>query len=62
MENEMMKQAGLPEDEAPTIVFDIGGSKYTVGIHFSNESKETMPDKIHRMIRRDILEGAFIAS
>jgi hypothetical protein len=23
MENEMMKQAGLPEDEAPTIVFDI---------------------------------------
>ena len=62
MEKEIMDQAMQPESEAPTLVFDLGGTRYTVGIHFSQESKETMPDKIKRMIRRDIMEGAFMAS
>ena len=62
MEKEIMDQAMQPEAEAPTLVFDLGGTRYTVGIHFSQESKETMPDKIKRMIRRDISEGAFMAS
>ena len=62
MEKEILDQTMQPEAEAPTLVFDLGGTRYTVGIHFSQESKETMPDKIKRMIRRDISEGAFMAS
>jgi len=42
--------------EAPTVVYEIGGNRYTVGIHFSKTSTETMADKIKCMIRRDILE------
>ncbi len=62
MEKEMMDQAMQPEAEAPTMVFELRGTRYTVGIHFSQDSKETMPDKIKRMLRRDILEGAYMAS
>ena len=32
---------------------------FLVGIHFNKDSKETMEDKIRRMIRRDIETGNF---
>ena len=35
----------------------IGKITYLVGIHFSEDSKETMTDKIDRLIRRDIQTG-----
>lgn len=62
MENVKQNQQAMQPEKAPTLVFNIGGSKYTVGIHFNPESKENMADKINRLIRRDILEGAFSAS
>ena len=55
-------QATKPEVEDPKLEVEIGGNRYIVGIHFNSESKENMVDKINRMIRRDILEGAFAGS
>ena len=32
---------------------------YTVGIHFSKTSKETLEDKVKRLIQRDVKDGNF---
>ena len=42
------------EQTAPVIVRKIGKTTYMVGIHFSRTSKETMDDKVLRLIRNDI--------
>ena len=46
------------EQTAPVIVRKIGKTTYTVGIHFSRTSKETMDDKVLRRIRNDIRNTA----
>ena len=56
--NNKMKEvpATVPE---PLLKTTIGKITYLVGIHFSEDSKETMADKIDRMIRRDLQAGSF---
>ena len=46
------------EQTTPVIVRRIGKTTYTVGIHFSRTSKETMDDKVLRLIRNDIRNTA----
>lgn len=46
------------EQTTPVIVRKIGKTTYTVGIHFSRTSKETMDDKVLRLIRNDIRNTA----
>ena len=46
------------EQTAPVIVRKIGKTTYTVGIHFSRTSKETMDDKVLRLIWNDIRNTA----
>lgn len=41
------------EMEQPAIVKKIGNTTYQVKIHFSTTSKETMSDKIKRLIMND---------
>ena len=41
------------EQNAPVLVKKIGKTTYMVGIHFSETSKETMSDKIKRLILND---------
>ena len=57
-ENKEMKEAlaNVPE---PLLKTTIGKITYLVGIHFSEDSKETMADKIDRLIRRDLQAGDF---
>lgn len=54
--NNEMKEApaNVPE---PLLKTTIGKITYLVGVHFNKDSKETMADKIDRMIRRDIQTG-----
>jgi hypothetical protein len=42
------------EDECPVLVKKIGKTTYRVKIHFSTTSRETMSDKIKRMLRNEI--------
>jgi hypothetical protein len=44
----------VQEDERPTLVKKIGKTTYRVTIHFSATSRETMSDKIKRMLRNEI--------
>lgn len=41
-------------DECPALVKKIGKTTYRVTIHFSATSRETMSDKIKRMLRNEI--------
>ena len=41
-------------DECPVLVKKIGKTTYRVMIHFSITSRETMSDKIKRMLRNEI--------
>ena len=61
MDTEMMRTneaeatpAAAPEPRMKTTV---GKITYRVGVHFSEDGKETMADKIDRMIRREIQTG-----
>lgn len=42
------------DQTTPFLVRKIGRTTYTVGIHFNQESKETMDDKILRLMKNDI--------
>ena len=41
----------------PLLKTTVGKITYFVGVHFSEDAKETMADKIDRMIRREIQTG-----
>lgn len=47
--------ASLPAQEGnPALIKKIGKTTYRVKIHFSTTSRETMSDKIKRMLRNEI--------
>ena len=52
------KAAQTVEHTPATMVRKIGKTTYKVGIHFSQTSKETMEDKLLRLIKNDIRNGA----
>lgn len=61
MDAEMMKTneaEGTPTTAPePLLKTTVGKITYLVGVHFSEDAKETMADKIDRMIRREIQTG-----
>ena len=61
MDTEMMKTNEAEETLAsapePLLKTTVGKITYLVGVHFSEGAKETMADKIDRMIRREIQTG-----
>lgn len=58
MDTEMMKTNEAEETPAiapePLLKTTVGKITYLVGVHFSEDAKETMADKIDRMISREI--------
>ena len=42
------------QDAPPALVQKIGNTTYEVSFHFSTTSRETMSDKINRLIRREL--------
>jgi hypothetical protein len=40
--------------EPATFTKQVGGTTYQVNVHFSKTSKETLTDKILRLIRREV--------
>ena len=51
-------KAELPPREPSAFTRRIGSTTYTVGVHFSKTSKDTIDDKIVRLIRREAEEKA----
>ena len=46
-----------PETDKPDFVKRIGKTTYKVNIHFSTTSKETMSDKIIRMLKNEVSQS-----
>jgi hypothetical protein len=44
----------VAETKPPDIVKRIGNTTYKINVHFSTTSKETMDDKIMRLIQNDV--------
>ena len=44
------------ETGAPTMTRKLGNTTFDVYVHFSKTSKETLTDKVMRLIRNDCLE------
>lgn len=42
------------QEDTPALVKKIGKTTYRVRVHFSATSKETMSDKIKRMLRNEV--------
>ena len=45
------------EDDAPALVKKIGSMTYIVRVHFSATSKETLEEKIKRMLREAVRQS-----
>ena len=43
-----------PDTQQPSMVQRIGNTVFEVSFHFSTTSRETMSDKINRLIRREL--------
>lgn len=44
---------------AGTFSMRIGSTTYVVGVHFSKESKDTLEDKVKRLMRDDVKAANF---
>lgn len=53
--NETTEHA-VPSPPDNTFSLKIGRTTYAVGVYFSETSKETLNDKIERMVERDLLD------
>ncbi len=47
-------QTGTEHKDEPALVKKIGKTTYVVRVHFSKTSKETMSDKIKRMLKNEV--------
>lgn len=54
-----MQTATKPEQpqEARTFTKRIGSTTYRVGVHFSRTSRETMSDKVMRLVKNEAADG-----
>lgn len=53
----ILKDLNSNEYSKPLLRLKIDKITYLVGVHFSKTSKETLEEKINRMIRRDLQKG-----
>ena len=55
----MTEEKQKQKDQGTTVKKKIGNTTYEVVVHFSETSKETMEDKIKRMMKNDVLNGKY---
>ena len=46
-------------ESAGTFPMRVGKTTYIVGVHFSQDSKDTLEDKLKRLMREDVKAGNF---
>jgi hypothetical protein len=45
--------------EAPGLVMKNGNKTFIIGLHFSETSKDTLEDKVKKLIKKDVEDGNF---
>ena len=52
-------EAPMPEPEFSGFTMKSGNTTFLVGLHFSKDSRETLDDKLKKLIRKDADAGNF---
>ena len=53
------KAAKETTQQEPVLIMKSNGTTFLIGLHFSETSKETLEDKIKKLIRKDVENGNF---
>lgn len=51
----MEQNVSIEKQTVPTFVKKIEGMTYVVKLHFNEQAKESMEDKVKKMLRKDVL-------
>ena len=54
LNNEFMKESPVTVPEAPTFRKKVGKTTYLVRVHFNPDSKETLQQKLERMLVNEV--------
>ena len=54
LKKELTKELPAPGPEAPVVRRTIGKTTYLVKVHFNPDSKETLQDKLERMLVNEV--------
>ena len=49
-----LKKTNTTENNAPQLTMRIGKTTYVIGMCFKEDAKETMDDKVRKMIREEV--------
>lgn len=52
-------EASGSEPEAGGLIINSGSTTFLIGLHFSETSKDTMADKVKKLVRKNVESGNF---
>ena len=59
MNNDTIKSTQTNNKQDGSFSMQMDNTTYVIGLHFSKTSKETLEDKVKRLIQRDVKDGNF---
>lgn len=59
LNNEIMKETPATAPESSGLIMKSGGTTFFIGLHFSETSKDTLDDKVKKLIKKDVENGNF---
>lgn len=59
LNNEVMKETPATAPESSGLIMKSGGTTFVIGLHFSETSKDTLDDKVKKLIKKDVENGNF---
>ena len=55
----MLKETPATAPESSGLIMKSGGTTFVIGLHFSETSKDTLDDKVKKLIKKDVENGNF---
>ena len=55
----MVKETPATAPESSGLIMKSGGTTFVIGLHFSETSKDTLDDKVKKLIKKDVENGNF---
>ena len=55
----MVKETPATAPESSGLIMESGGTTFVIGLHFSETSKDTLDDKVKKLIKKDVENGNF---
>lgn len=59
MNNDTIKTTQTNNKQDSSFSMQMDNTTYVIGVHFSKTSRETLEDKVKRLIQRDVKDGNF---